>query len=755
MKTILSLAICCLTLSHAVFAQEAVTLEDYQRVVDLMWENLNNKRIFQLSVRPYWLPDTSGFWYTNHTRTQKTFDKVAFSTLQREPLFDHDEVTRLLRDVYDISARADSLPIQSVRMVNDSSITFDISNQSFRLDLNTTHLTKVEDERDTSPNESLSPDGKWIAFSKEYNLLLRSVETGEEIRLSSAGQRHYEYASWYGWGDIIEGENGERPARFSVNWSPDSKWIQANICDLRHARKMYLLDASVDSLYRPRLLGYYRGSPGDTTMVHLVPVLFDIENRKEIRMDLPRTTHINSIEYTWSEDSSRLYGVYWERGFQKMHLVGLGPSTGDVQEVYMDSSNTNVESGSFRLAFLENSGKAIVSSERSGWNQLYLLDLDTRNLNPITPGKYVVQDILHVDESKEIVYFSASGREEGRNPYLQHVYRIGFDGSGLVLLTPEDANHAVSFSPDGHFFTDNYSSLTQPTVSVLRRATDGAILLEVGRADIMELLETGWSFPEAFVAKGRDGTTDIYGAIWKPIHFNVQKAYPVIDHSYTGPHTFMFPNTFTKALSRDNQALAELGFIVIMVDGLGSAGRSKVFHNWSYKKMGLNLTDHVLAIRELGRRHPWIDTTRVGIFGHSAGGYDAAHGLLQFPEFYKVGVASSADHDFRMEKAWWPEMYMGWPVDSTYHLQSNITMAPRLRGKLLITHGAIDENVNPSATFKLSEALIRADKEFDLLILPSQRHGYSGQHRKYFIKKRWNYFVEHLRGDNPIWNIGW
>nr|WP_262915647.1 S9 family peptidase [Niabella ginsengisoli] len=279
------------------------------------------------------------------------------------------------------------------------------------------------------------------------------------------------------------------------------------------------------------------------------------------------------------------------------------------------------------------------------------------------------------------------------------------------------------------------------------------ILKELAKATI-NLPETkSFPFPQEFTTLGRDGKTTIYAAIWKPSNFDPSKKYPVIDQTYTGPHTYMFPNSFSKAASRGNQALAELGFVVVAVDGLGTAGRSKAFHNVSYKNMGQNLLDHVIAIKAMGKQFSWIDTTKVGIFGHSAGGYDAGHAVLEFPDFYKVAVASSADHDFRMEKDWWPEMYMGWPVDSSYHKVSNITMAGNLTGKLLLVHGGIDENVNPSATFKLAEALVNADKEFDMLILPSQHHGYTGKSADYFQKKLWNYFVEHLKGDKPIWKF--
>jgi dipeptidyl aminopeptidase/acylaminoacyl peptidase len=310
-------------------------------------------------------------------------------------------------------------------------------------------------------------------------------------------------------------------------------------------------------------------------------------------------------------------------------------------------------------------------------------------------------------------------------------------------------------APNGKYIVDDISAPDQPTISVLRSAVNGKIIRTINRAVVDELLASGYRYPEVFVTTGRDGSTPIYSVIHKPTHFDSTKTYPVIDQSYTGPHTNMFPRSFIISLGRSNQALAELGFIVVTIDGMGTAGRSKAFKSVSYKNMGNNLVDHVIAIKAMGRKYAWIDTTRVGIFGHSAGGYDAGHAVLAFPDFYKVAVASSADHDFRMEKDWWPEMYMGWPVDSTYHLASNITMAPNLQGKLLITHGGIDENVNPSATFKLAEALIKADKEFDMLILPSQRHGYVGAYNEYFTKKRWNYFVEHLLKQKPVWNFKW
>ena len=469
---------------------------------------------------------------------------------------------------------------------------------------------------------------------------------------------------------------------------------------------------------------------------------------------MPRNTHINSISFTWSKDPGQLYAQYPNRGYQQEQVLLLDLKNNTSTTLITETSSTNIDN--FETWLVEEHGKILFASERSGWRQLYAYDLKTGKTNQVTNGTFYINDITYLDKEGGRIYLTASGKEADRNPYHQYLYRVDLDGSNWQLLTPENAHHVTHFSPEGKYFTDNYSSATLPTRTVLRSSETGKILTPITSADVTALFEKGWMPAQPFEAIGRDGSTKIYGALWKPTHFDPSKKYPVIDHSYTGPHTQMFPKDFRTTLRRNNQALAELSFIVVMIDGMGSSGRSKAFHDYSYKNMGANLTGHVLAIQQLGDRFNWIDTSRVGIFGHSAGGFDAGHAMLEFPDFYKVAVASSADHDFRMEKAWWPEMYMGWPVDSSYHKVSNITMAKNLKGKLLLVHGALDDNVNPSATFKLAEALVDAGKEFDLLILPSQRHGYQDQqHARYFIKKRWNYFVRHLLGQEPIWAFDW
>jgi dipeptidyl aminopeptidase/acylaminoacyl peptidase len=738
--------------AFSVAGQTQVSLEDYKRAVSFLPANLINKKVLNANIIPIWAEDSTGVAFITDDKAGTHYQAIEKKQAKIAPLFNHEALSKLLSDSLKTEMKPAELKLSNLRWLNNDTLRFTVGTATVLFNRKTNQLKKISPER-RNETESRSPDGKWIAFSKDYNLFLKSTETGATRQLSTGGYKNYEYASYYGWSDIMEGENGERPPHFRVNWSPDSKWIQTFVCDLRSGNKMYLLDYGVDSLYRARLLSYYRASPGDTAMVRMIPVFFNTQTGEEWRRDDLRSTHTNPIGYEWSAKTGIVYQTNRLRGYQQIDLHRVNLQTKKEELLLTETSNTNIDT--YESWLWEEAGKFIFASERSGWRQLYVLDLRTKAVASITNGDYYVNSLVFNNKKTNTIYYMASGREEGRNPYYQHMYKINLDGTENKLLSPENANHEVSASPDGSWLVDNYSGPDQPTTTVLRDATTGQLLNILAKADVSGLLAMGYQYPETFSAIARDGKTTIYGAIWKPTNFDPAKKYPVIDQSYTGPHTNMFPRSFQMALGRRNQCLAELGFIVVTVDGMGTAGRSKAFHNVSYKNMGQNLLDHKLAIEQLAKKYAWIDIERVGIFGHSAGGFDAGHAVLEFPDFYKVAVASSADHDFRMEKDWWPEMYMGWPVDSSYHAVSNITIAGNLKGKLLITHGGIDENVNPSATFKLAEALIKADKEFDMLILPSQRHGYTGVHNDYFTKKQWNYFLEHLLGAKPIWDFEW
>ncbi|WP_299273066.1 prolyl oligopeptidase family serine peptidase [uncultured Psychroserpens sp.] len=729
-----------------------ISQEDYKRAVSFMFDNYNNKTAFNLYTPVNWFEDGNGLWFIDYSEKGKSYKTVNFEDYKVTPLFDHMALAKALSGVSKNPVDASQLPIRDIARLSKKELSFSFEGKDYTYHLKNDKLSLKTKELEEVRNlfETKSPDGKWTAYVRDYNVYVKSVASEKEYQLSVSGQRNYEYGSWYGWYDKMEGENGERPKRFYVDWSQDSKWIATSLVDLRTAEKMYLLDYSIDSLYKPKLLSYYRGSPGDTTMVYVEPVFFNVETKTEIKTDLPKGTHINSVSTQWTDKSGVLLARYPERGYQKEYVKLVDLNSNTIKTIIEETSETNIDN--FEYRFLEQQQKVLFLSERSGWRQLYLYDLKTNETKALTQGEYYVANIEYVDEKKGLVYLLINGKETGNNPYHHQLYKADFKGN-ITCLTPKLVNHQITFSEDGTYFTDNYSTINLPTTTVLRDSESGEVLTELTKADVSEALAMGWQSPEVFELTAKDGKTTIYGALWKPTTFDPSKKYPIIDHTYTGPHTKMFPESFSRGFM--NQSLAELGFIVIMVDGLGTSKRSKSFHNYSYKNMGNNLEDHVLAIEFLGKKHPWIDTNRVGVFGHSAGGFDTGRAMLAFPEVYKVGVASSADHDFRMEKAWWPEMYQGWPVDESYQEVSNITNASNLKGKLLLVHGGLDDNVNPSATFKLADALVKADKEFDLLILPSQRHGYRGKQRLYFIKKRWNYFIEHLRGDTPLWDFKW
>jgi len=479
-------------------------------------------------------------------------------------------------------------------------------------------------------------------------------------------------------------------------------------------------------------------------------VIFDIAKKKEVAVDIPPLPHFIHSDFEWFEDGGRLSAWVFDRGYKGVNAYEIDAETGETRVVARDENETCVGTEVSDYEVLPKMGKLLMTSERDGWNHIYLFDWKTGRMeNQLTRGDFVVLDIVHVDEEKGIVYFTAVGREEGEDPYQAHLYRVGLDGSGLRNLTPEPAHHDMSFAPDNSSFTDNISRADMPTKSVLRNLVDGEVMMELEQADVQGILDKGWSYPEPFCVKAADGETDIYGLIWRPTHFDTSKKYPVIDQCYTGPHGVTTPKTFRRALLSSANSLAELGFIVITVDGRGTAQRSKAFHDFSYRNLGRGCEDHIPAIRQLAEKYPYMDIDRVGIFGHSAGGYDTARAMLQWPDFYKVGVSSAGNHDHRMAKAWWPEQYMGYPVEEFYEEQSNITNAGKLEGKLLLVHGAMDDNVNPASTIRFVDALIKNNKDFDLIIIPPSRHGFSEEYSDYFTRKRWDYFVKHLLGIDP------
>ena len=727
-----------------------ITAEDYQRAENFLSRNIR-ELVYGLEVSPQWIEKAHAFWYRINTREGKRFLIVDPDKKKKESAFDHEKLARALSEKTEKPYGAGELPFDSFKFVDKDrkKIEFEAEKKIWVVDMETYEITSREKEDQGESQEEVSPDKEFVAFANDYNLFVRSVKTGKEIMLSRSGTPLYDYASGLDWYNLIEGEGGERPPNFMAEWSPDSKKIFTQILDLRTARKMFLLN-SVEEDYRAKLYSYYRASPGDENIPYLVPVIFDIAKKKEVVVNIPPIPHFIHHDFKWFEDSQRLFARVFDRGYKGMNVYEVDADTGQTRIVTRDENATCVGTEISRYEVLPKLEKVLLTSEKDGWNHLYLFDWKTAQLEKqLTQGEFVVLDIEHVDEEKGIVYFTAVGREVGEDPYLIHLYRIGLDGSDLQNLTPEPAYHDISLAPDRSYFVDNFSRADLPTKSVLRNLEDGVAVMELEEADVQDILERGWNCPEPFCVKAADGTTDIYGLMWRPTGFDPSNKYPVIDQCYTGPHGITTPKTFRRALMSSANSLAELGFIIITVDGRGTAQRSKVFHDFSYRNLGRGCEDHIPAIQQLAEKYSYMDTDRVGIYGHSAGGYDTARALLQWPDFYKVGVSSAGNHDHRMAKAWWPEQYMGYPVGEFYEEQSNITNAGNLEGKLLLVHGAMDDNVNPASTLRLVDALIKNNKNFDLIVIPPSRHGFRGEYSDYFTRKKWDYFVKHLHGVDP------
>jgi len=726
-------------------------LEDYKRAEKLLPMNVR-KLVFNERVTPRWIEKSSRFWYKKDLRDGKIFLLVDPERNSLKPGFDHEKLAQALSAASGEKYQSNKLPFDSFTFIDkETAIQFDIGKTTWTCELKTYKCTKAE-KKEAAIDELPSPDKKWIAFVRNYNLYIRLASTGEEIQLSHDGQESYAYASSSpDLQQLIRAGAGTPKMRVSATWSPDSKKLLTMRIDERKAKRHHLLQFAPPGEQRAKLFSWVYPLPGDEFLPQGEPVVFDVEGKKQIPIDC-KPLLLDFLMWkaggdgVWTEDSQSIYFAETERGYQKVNLYEADPNTGKTRLVLSETSETCVDPHMTYLSIIGNGSELIWGSERDGWCHLYLFDGKSGELkNQITKGEFVVREIVHVDEKNRQVYFIAGGKEMGRDPYLRHLYRVNLDGTKLRLLTPEDADHSLRISPDGKYFVDTYSKINTVPVSVLCRSSDGKLIRELEKADVELLLAAGWPWPEPFQVKGRDGKTDIYGAIYRTSNLNPSQKYPVIDGIYNGPQAVRTPKSF-QASSHD-QAIAELGFIVVTIDGMGTAMRSKAFHNVSYKNLGdSGLEDHILAIKQLAEKYPYLDLDRVGIYGHSAGGYDSAHALLTHPEFYKVAVSSSGCHDNRSDKVWWNELWMGYPLGEHYKQQANPTLAANLKGKLLLVHGDLDDNVHPAATLQLVDALIKANKDFDLLIMPNRHHALGNG---YFVRKRWDYFVKNLLGVEP------
>ena len=580
-----------------------------------------------------------------------------------------------------------------------------------------------------SPPSNHSPDGKWTARIKEHNVYVRPAAGGEEFALSTDGTAE----------DRYEGK---------FYWSPDSKHLVVMRVRPAEEHKVYIIESSPRDQVQPKLQSYNYLKPGDRIRV-AKPRLFDVAGRKQVAVSdalFPTPWRIRDIR--WSADSSRFTFVYNQRGHQVLRVVAVRAADGAARALVDETSKTFIHySGKFFLRWLDATGELIWMSERDGWNHLYLYDAASGTVkNPITRGEWLVRGVDRVDTEKRQLWFRAGGIHPGQDPYHIHFARVNFDGTGLTVLTEGDGTHSVTFSPDGRFFVDRYSRVDMPPVTELRRTSDGGLVCELERGDWTALLKAGWKPPIRFTARGRDGTTDIYGVIYRPTTLDPEARYPVIEAIYAGPHGSHVPKSFRSFYGP--QAMAELGFVLVQIDGMGTNHRSKKFHDVCWKNLAdAGLPDRVLWIKAAAARYPYMDATRVGIYGGSAGGQSAAGAVMVHGDFYKVAVADCGCHDNRMDKIWWNEQWMGWPVGPEYAANSNVTLAKGLRGKLLLIVGELDRNVDPASTMQVVNALIKADKDFDLLVIPGAGHGAAGT--RYGRRRQADFFVRHLLGVEP------
>lgn len=735
-------------------APRALGAADYARAERFMGYN-TTPLVFGATVRPSWLP-SNRFWYRNTISQGAEFVLVDPARRTRGRAFDHERLATALSRAADTAYTAFALPFTQFDFSSDEkSISVDVGARRFTCDVQGNQCTGETRARDDGRrNAIVSPDGKRAAFIRGSNLWVGDLATGAEKQLTSDGVKDFGYATNNaGW------VKSDTPV---LVWSPDSKKIATFQHDGRAVGEMYLVETRVG---HPVLEQWKYPLPGDSTIFTIHRVIVDVDAGRIVRLQMPPDPHRSSLcdhvvcggrwaDVEWSPDASQLFFLSTSRDHKHEQLRVANAATGAVRDILQETVPTFFESGVGRVnwhAFQE-SNEILWYSQRDDWGHLYLYDLTTGQLKrQITRGAWNVLQVVRIDEKARTIYFTGAGREPG-DPYFRKLYSVRVDGSRLTLLTPEDADHDVTLSPSGQYFVDSYSRPEVPSVIVLRDL-NGRTVLALEKADISKLVATGWTPPTPFTVKARDGKTDLYGLMFRPTAFDSTKKYPIINHHYPGPQTGSIGSRTFSAARGDTRALAELGFVVVQIDGMGTPMRSKSFHAAYYGDMGDNgLPDQIAGMKQLAALHSWIDLERAGIYGHSGGGFSSADAILRYPEFFKVAVSQAGNHDNRNYEDDWAEKWQGLLErlsDSTtnYDNQANQLLAKNLRGKLLIAHGTLDNNVPPYNTLLVVNELIRHNKDFDFILFPNRRHGFGGE--PYMVRRRWDYFVRHLMGAEP------
>lgn len=677
------------------------TLEDYRRAYSLN-QKFGAGKVLYSNVNPHWIEGTHSFWYVRNTEKGNVYMLVDADKQERKELSGRAQLDSIL-----------GLPDKRV---------FPPSRQR--------HWMETDDEKTANP--VVSPDGKYTAYIKNHNIYVKEQQTGIEKQLSCDGTLGNYYSAY-------------------IRWSPDSKKVAS--CKIRPVEKRYVyyVESSPSDQLQPKLHKQEYAKPGDE-LPFRIPCIYQVETGDAV---IPRTDLFDR-QYAltglhWNDDSRAVTFEYNQRGHQVYRVLELSAENGEVRTLVEESSDKYVNYNRRFRHDMKDGRHMIWMSERDNWNHLYLYDRTTgKPVRQITKGKWYVREVLRVDEEAQQIYFSANGMQRNEDPYLIRYYRIGLDGKNLVCLTPEEGMHKAWFSGDMKYLVDVYSMVDKAPVAVLRNAVDGKVMIPLETADISRLEADGWKAPEVFKAKGRDGKTDVWGIIIRPTNFDPAKKYPVLEYIYQGPGDQYVPKTFIP-YNYYMTGIAELGFIVVMVDGMGTSFRSRDFENVCYRNLkDAGLPDHIAWIKAAAKAYPYMDIDCVGIYGCSAGGQESMTAVLSYPEFYKAAYSACGCHDNRMDKIWWNEQWLGYPVGEQYKESSNVENAHLLTRPLMLLVGEMDDNVDPASTMQVVNALIKANKDFELVVIPGARHTMG---EAYGEHKRYDFFVRHLMGVNPPkWN---
>lgn len=746
-------------------------LARYERAAEIQAANAH-RWILNQNVVPHWISGRERFWYKRELAEGHRFTLVDAATGAKADAFDHSHLAEALGERTGKSFDPNTLPLYNLTIDADGVVRFTTLGKAWRFN----RAGALSEDIAPRGNYALSPDGNRGIFSKDSNLWVEDMKTGAQTQLTFDGETYYAYGA-----PPAARLSTSSPTPYVV-WSPDSMRILTAQTDDRKVLDLPMIDFTPEDEVRPRVFHTRVALPGDsnTTTFRLLIIEVATGHQTAIRHPPVPAVRMNDSPMEgnrvwWRADSKVAHFVDVERGEKVVHVLAADAGSGEVHELFSERSDTYVELGSdvyepASILPLPKSDQLIWYSERSGWTHLYLYSLATGKLiRPLTSGSWLVRNILGVDENRREVYIAIGGRTPRKNPYYREIAKVNLDSGVMKILSSSDEDHEVleqggitnqeadlevmagadpkslvGFAPSGDYFVETVTTASMPARTVLRDR-EGKLIANVEAPDAARVPRF-WRWPQTVSLAAVDGKTEINGLVFKPSDYDPARKYPVIDYIYGGPQTAYVPTGFAHGAYLEAASLAELGFVTVMIDGRGTPQRSRAFHTTSYGKVetASNLDDHIAGIRQLSAADPAIDDSRVGIIGFSAGGYMAASAMLRYPEFFKVGIAASGNHDQRLFWSTWGERYEGYPVEDNYKQQANSTYAAHLKGKLLLVHGLLDLGVHPAALFQLEQALIDHNKDFDLLLFPRSHHDIPG----YGTRRTWDYFVTNLAGEH-------